>query len=368
MSMEERIATGASTLAKTGNGNAVVDVPMREQRDLQTVTAEIRTLQQTAQRMVLEYIIEIGRRLHEAKSMLPHGEWGRWLKEEVSFSQSTAQNFMNIFDAYAADQITIDGAVAKSQALGNLSYTKALRLLALPEEEREEFVQEHDVEAMSSRELERAIREKQDAEQELARQRELLNKAQVKVEYAEQRQLAAERDAQDVRQRLTENEARLAGERADLERIQNEQIELREKLDKAKAAEKKARAALKELQDNPQVAPEVLAKFREEAEAAAKAAAELELKQKTAELQDRAAAAERQAKAAAEEAETMRKALAVASPETAVFKERFERAQGALGELLKIWEQVREKDAGKGEKLGKAILALVESIQRRVNS
>ncbi|KUO78350.1 MAG: hypothetical protein APF81_02885 [Desulfosporosinus sp. BRH_c37] len=28
--------------------------------------------------------IEIGRRLKEAKGLLPHGEWGKWLKESVS--------------------------------------------------------------------------------------------------------------------------------------------------------------------------------------------------------------------------------------------------------------------------------------------
>ena len=37
-------------------------------------------------------------------------------------------------------------AAAESQTLGNLPYTHALKLLALPAEEREEFAQEHHVE------------------------------------------------------------------------------------------------------------------------------------------------------------------------------------------------------------------------------
>ena len=68
------------------------------ERDINTVTTEIRTIVHTTQRLVLESAIEIGRRLCEAKSMLPHGEWGAWLKDEVEFSQSSANNFMRIFE------------------------------------------------------------------------------------------------------------------------------------------------------------------------------------------------------------------------------------------------------------------------------
>ena len=35
-----------------------------------------------------------GELLIEAKSLLKHGEWGNWLTENVSFSESTAQNYM----------------------------------------------------------------------------------------------------------------------------------------------------------------------------------------------------------------------------------------------------------------------------------
>ena len=32
--------------------------------------------------------------------MLDHGQWGPWLREEVDFSQSSANNFMRIFEEY----------------------------------------------------------------------------------------------------------------------------------------------------------------------------------------------------------------------------------------------------------------------------
>lgn len=71
-----------------------ISVPMTAQRDIQTVTTEIRTLHRQAQGMILNYAIEIGWRLKEAKSLLEHGEWGEWLENEVDFSRSTANNFM----------------------------------------------------------------------------------------------------------------------------------------------------------------------------------------------------------------------------------------------------------------------------------
>ena len=130
-------------------------------RTVEAVTLEIQTLQRQAQQLLLGYAIEIGRRLVEVKAMLPHGQWGTYIKEQVGYSQSTANNLMRIFEEYGAAQQSIFGPEANSQALGNLSYTKALRLLALPADERETFVEEYHVEDMSTRELEAAIKDKE---------------------------------------------------------------------------------------------------------------------------------------------------------------------------------------------------------------
>ena len=133
-------------------------------RTVETVTLEIRTLQRQAQQIMLGYAVEIGRRLEEVKAILPHGQWGEYLKNEVDYSQSTANNFMRIFREYGSMQQSIFGGEAKSQAFANLTYTKALRLLAIPnEEEREQFIAEHNVEDMSNRELDKALREREEA-------------------------------------------------------------------------------------------------------------------------------------------------------------------------------------------------------------
>lgn len=132
-------------------------------RTLPVVTGEIRLLQGQFQQLALGYAIEIGRRLTEAKALVPYGGWGEYLKTETEYSQSTAQNLMRVFEGYGSEQQCLFGAEVKSQTFGNLTYSKALELLAIPSAEREDFVAEHDVENMSTRMLKEAIRARDEA-------------------------------------------------------------------------------------------------------------------------------------------------------------------------------------------------------------
>lgn len=133
-----------------------------------TIAAEIRAL--TAS--MLSNVLEIGRRMCEVKEMLPHGSFGDWIRDNTGYSPSTANNFMRLFREYGAEQGSLFGTDVNCQTFGNLSYSKALALLNVPAEDREEFVKDHDVEAMSTRELQQAIqeRDKARAEAEEARQ------------------------------------------------------------------------------------------------------------------------------------------------------------------------------------------------------
>ena len=149
--MNENTNTG--NMALTSPAASVVAAP----RTLDMVAAEIRTF--TAS--MLNNIIEIGRRMCEAKEMLPYGKFGEWIKENTGYSRSTANNFMRVYQEYGTRQGSLFGAtVENDQAFGKLNYTQALALLALPAPEREEFVETHDVENMSTRELQNAIAER----------------------------------------------------------------------------------------------------------------------------------------------------------------------------------------------------------------
>ena len=133
------------------------------ERTPEIVAAEIRQIADQTRKMVLNSSIEIGKRLCEAKEMVPHGEWAAWLEKNVDFSQSSANNFMKIYTEYGDIQGELWGASAKSQTFGNLSYSQAVALLAVPAEEREEFVKENHVEDMSTRELQEAIKARDEA-------------------------------------------------------------------------------------------------------------------------------------------------------------------------------------------------------------
>lgn len=63
---------------------------------IQILTAKILELKKTLFRDAVETVIEIGEYLTEAKDYLSHGDWLKWLAENVHFSQRTAQNYMRL--------------------------------------------------------------------------------------------------------------------------------------------------------------------------------------------------------------------------------------------------------------------------------
>ena len=150
---------------------------IQTQRTPDVIGAEIRGLTQQAKSMTLWFGIEIGRRLTEAKALLEHGQWLPYLKEQTEFSQPSASRLMRLYDEYGAKQTSLFGAELNYSTLNNLSISNALRLLAVPEDEREEFALEHDVEHMSARELDELIKQRDEAEQRAARAEEQVQQA-----------------------------------------------------------------------------------------------------------------------------------------------------------------------------------------------
>ena len=108
------------------------------------IAGEINTIKETVRSTALQACVEIGRRLQEAKGLVPVGEWQAWLQDNVDYSVRTAQNLM----ALAAECDAGRGA-----SLEKFPYSKAVLLLSMPQDERDEFVDGHDVDGMSVREL-----------------------------------------------------------------------------------------------------------------------------------------------------------------------------------------------------------------------
>lgn len=225
-------------------------------RTPEIIAGEVRHLKAQAQRLILGHAIEIGRRLTEAKNMLEHGQWTDWLKTEVSFSQSTANNMMRIFDAYGATQMGLFGPESNSQTFGNLEYSKALALLAVPEEEREEFAQEVDAEHISVRELKAAIKERDEARNQAKGWEEKYQNSQQEVahakEYAEN--LMDDLNASEERAKGLESELAALKDRpvdVAVEQVDATAEQLAEAEEKGrKEAEEKAKAALDAIDAN----------------------------------------------------------------------------------------------------------------------
>lgn len=326
-------------------------------RDPAILALEIRTLQQQAESILTSYIIEIGRRLCEAKAVLDHGQWGSWLKEQVQFSQSTAQNYMKIYERFGSDQVSLFGET-KSETIGNLPYTKALKLLAIPEDEVDEFIAENNVEDMSTRELAKAIKERDEAKAEAKKLADTTAESHNAYVKAKMDADAAKKEADALRAELVELKSRPvevaveAPSQEMLDQIRAEEarkaavatVELEKKLAKAEAKAQKEAEKAKKLKDKADKAGE-------------------EVKAELQKDLDAATAAKNEAEAAKVDAEARAKALEdklkTANGDVAVFKVYFAGVQEDLNRMLGI---IRKADQADKAKYKAALLALLDSV------
>lgn len=161
---------------ETVKQNAIeVESTVQDIRTAENIAIEINTIKKQTQKVMLSASIEIGRRLSEAKSLVPHGSWGDWLEQNVNYSERTAQNLIKIYDQYSDKGM--DALFGNDlDAFAEISYTQAVALLALPTvDERKEFVETHDMETMSTRELQEAIKAQKAAEEKAEQLKEELN-------------------------------------------------------------------------------------------------------------------------------------------------------------------------------------------------
>lgn len=321
-------------------------------RDIEIITGEILE----AKRVGGEAVLTIGRGLIEAKALLSHGEWLPWLNDRVEFSERTAQNFMRLAREWS-----------NPHALADLGARKALQLLALPESEREEFLsgthtvdgEEKSVVDMTSRELERVIKERDAANKaaeqaksdakaaEEARQsmEESLNQANELLDRAKSDMKLANDVAADLEKQLAE----LKAAPVDVAVMQVDQ----EQLDKARAEG----AAEKEAQ---------LSKLQAKLDKAKAAQKEAEEKQKEAEssVEDMKRQLEEAEKTKEEAVAQERKKVAASDPDMAAFRIYFDQIQETGNKLRGLLIKARKReDQDTAGKLVSALTALGEMLK-----
>lgn len=327
---------------------------IQTQRTPDIIGAEIRGLTQQAKTMTLWFGIEIGRRLTEAKEMLEHGQWLPYLKEQTEFSQPSASRLMRLYDEYGAKQTSLFGAELNYSTLNNLSISNALRLLAVPEDEREEFAEKHDVEHMSARELDELIKQRDEAEQRAARAEEQVQQAADGAAKADEQYQKAKQELHLLREKLGNAEAQKAAAEKELSELRERPVEVAVEVDE-KAVEEAVTAARAK---NDAEWAEKMAKVKNELSEAGLKAEKLKAKIKK---------AEERAAASAAELEKLKKSQTLADPNTAVFKQIFEQVQEDFNKLHGSLLKVRASDPDTAEKLTAAVRALVDKMQGALN-
>ena len=210
------------------------------------IAAEINVIKAQARDVVCRSAIEIGRRLYEAKSIVPHGGWGAWLAENVDYSERTAQNLMRVYEEY--------GRNANPQAIADLSYTQAVILLGLDRDTRAELMENEDVAAMSTRDLQAEVDR---LNEEKAKQQVTIDQLLREQEEAAARNEETETQLQEMHDAW--NKEKEATRNANGE-VQKAKQQMQDALDRAEKAEKDARSVRAELEaerDKPEPLPVV---------------------------------------------------------------------------------------------------------------
>jgi len=174
-------------------------------------------------------LFNLARVFSEARKLLPHGEWGKWVMDNAGVEMRTAQQMIQSYERFGG-----------MPALASLDRTKLYKMNALPPGTEEAFMAQNDVQSMSSREVERAVKDfKAKMQAEIDREREARRAAEQRAEEAENRppevpeevvaelnagrQAIAAKDAEikrlaDVGQEALEGQRSLARENSSLKR------------------------------------------------------------------------------------------------------------------------------------------------------
>lgn len=159
-------------------------------------------------------LLQLGRVLTEARPLIPHGEFDAWCKQNAKMSKRTAEQYMQAYAEFGLDM-----------KIAELGTSKVIKLLPMAPEEREKLLAENDVSAMSTRQLDAAIKEQR--EKLLAEARA---EAQAEIEAANEAARAAERRAieaenrppevpEELAERLRENSKTIQDQQAEIDRL-----------------------------------------------------------------------------------------------------------------------------------------------------
>lgn len=337
-------------------------------RDLAMVTSDIQYAQRQGARQLVSNLIEIGRLLLEAKTMVQPKDWEKYIWDNFGYSTSSADNWMKLYKEYGDDQESLFDSFRDSQTFGKLSYTQLLALTALPAEERSSFVAENDVENMSTRQLQQAIKERDEARRKLAESEEKLvdaegdlDDARFDLEKARNRNQEIEAENKELRAKADKAaKAHLMAEE-DLKKVKKQ-------LSAAEAEAKKAKEEAKKATQNPEIPEAVMEQMRRELEAEAAQKAAADLQKELDEAQARADSADKALKEAQQKLQEQQKASAMSNPDVAVFKTLLQQVRDDFNRLQGARMKIQTVDADMGANLRTVMLQLLDKLREEVSA
>ncbi|MEG0430284.1 MAG: DUF3102 domain-containing protein [Anaerovoracaceae bacterium] len=144
-----------------------IEIKETEITTKESIIVEIKTTIAAVEESVLIGAIKIGRKLNQLKELVPHGEWYEYIEDNIGFSKRKVQNFIQISETYGKEGTAFSELITKTHTCAHLSYSNALRLLAVDEEDIEEFVENHIEDGQTVKELEEEIKKYKAEKEEL---------------------------------------------------------------------------------------------------------------------------------------------------------------------------------------------------------
>lgn len=171
------------------------------ERSLDVVAAEINVIKAQTAEVINRSIFEIGKRLCEAKALIGHGNWESWLRDNVSYSETTARTLMRAYREMGDEQVDLLTGESPADVFESLNLSQMVALFPLPAHERVAFVKEHEVEGKSVREIEALVAEavdkgRKEYEHKYREEQARANELEDKLDAAEQ----AAQKAEDARE------------------------------------------------------------------------------------------------------------------------------------------------------------------------
>ena len=151
-------------------------------------------------------MLNLGRVFTEAKKQVAHGEWGDWVMKYSGMSVRSAQQLMAIYSRFGG-----------KPAFAGLEKSKMYKMLALPEGTEEAFAAENDISAMTSREVDEAVkRVREQANEELRRERAARKAAEDRAEELSNRPPEV---PEEVSAALKDKDEQIARQKQEIERV-----------------------------------------------------------------------------------------------------------------------------------------------------